>query len=421
MDSDNTANGLVKTIVDELVHGMYVAALDKPWLQSSFLTQGFYVRDADTIRRLAAECTFVYVDPRRRQYVKPELRIVASNAKPKKADPRKIARLTPIAPKAPKIYEDTVSTADELAPAQTSIDDAVAILEPIIEKVQASGNLQLVEVEAAVKPLVASVLRNKDAVAALLRLKKLDDYSYAHSISNAVWAALLGRHIGYPQRQINKLALGCALVDIGKVTLPKELLRIEGPMTDAEWAVLKTHVAAGVAMLESSTIRDKDVINIVKTHHERIDGSGYPEALCGDEIPAMGRIAGIIDTYDAMITERQHAAAMSSYDAINTLNGHADTLFERELVEHLTQAIGLFPTGTLVELNTGEVGVVTAQNAERRLRPKVTLILTDAKQRRPEPLLTDLNSTGDAPSPSMWIKRELARGAYGIEPAEYFS
>jgi HD-GYP domain-containing protein (c-di-GMP phosphodiesterase class II) len=429
MTTVDNESGLSKTPVDDLVLGMYVAKLDRPWLETSFEVQGFYIRDKQTILRLVDECEYVHVDPRRfkRMTSAPNLRIVVSNNAPESEsdDPEKKSNIPvrQIAPRSPEVYLDSVETANETFHAQTSIDDAIAIMQPIVEKVITTGKLQIDQIEAAVSPLVSSVLRNKDAVAALLRMRNLDDYTYSHCISNAVWAAVLGRHLGFKTHQINKLALGCALVDIGKVTIPKELLVKPDKLTESEWGVMHGHVQAGVDILEQSSVDDRDVITMITMHHERIDGSGYPNGLVGKAIPAYGQIAGIIDTYDAMITERPYAEAMSSYQAVHTLHDHAGELFQADLVEHLTQAIGVFPTGTLVELNTGEVGVVTAQNPARRLRPKVNLILNEEKLPRAQPILTDLHEmdTDTDRPPKVWIKRELPQGAFGINADRYFT
>lgn len=425
---DTKERGLNKTPVNDLALGMYVAKLDRPWLETSFELQGFYVRDKATIERLAAECDFVYVDPRlyKSEYAKPQLRVVVSNREPipEKSEGQRAARvvkLRQVAPRKPQRYEDSVDTTDEIVPARTTIDDAIAIMEPIVAKVQSTGKLDIGQVEDAVGPLVSSVLRNKDAVAALLRIRTLDDYTYSHCISNAVWASVLGRHLGYTPEQINKLALGCALVDVGKVSLPEELLTKVDHPTEEEWQIIRNHVPEGLRILQESNVTDRDVMTMVAMHHERIDGSGYPRGLAGNAIPAYGQIAGIIDTYDAMITQRPYATAMTSCDAMHELHGFAGTLFQADLVESLIQAIGVFPTGTLVELNTGEVGVVVAQNPDRRLRPKVNLILGTDKQLRDEPIITDLNASDTDPgiAPSVWIKRELPQRSYGINAERY--
>lgn len=436
--------GLQKVSVENLAFGMYVAKLDRPWLETDFAVQGFHLRDEKTRARLLETCRFVYVDPmkfrrdlsqlgQKHKVVpfdtgrtgKPTLRMVVSNEHlPPRREVPGAGRpaLRRVVPKHPKVYEDRVDVAREFVPARTSVEDAVSILRPVIDKVRRSGKIDVDRVEAAVTPLVDSVLRNKDAVAALLRLRVLDDYTYSHSIANAVWAALLGRQLGYGKKQINRLSLGCSLLDIGKVNIPRELLTKPEAPTEAEWETLRGHVEAGLHMLEESNITDRDVIAMVAMHHERIDGSGYPNGLAGNAIPVSAQIAGIVDTYDAMISNRPYAPARSSYEAVNHLLKQADVLFQKELVEQLIQAIGVFPTGTLVELNTGEVGIVKSQNPQRRLRPKVTLVLNENKQPRKQPLLFDLNDmdTDDERAPKIWIKRELPRGSYTVNAADFF-
>jgi hypothetical protein len=161
---------------------------------------------------------------------------------------------------------------------------------------------------------------------------------------------------------------------------------------------------------------------MVAHHHERHDGSGYPRGLAGDAIPVYGRIAGIVDTYDAMITSRPYASTQSSYGALRQLRSLAGSQFQPELVDQFTQAIGMFPTGTLVLLNTGEVAVVTAQSRVRRLRPEVMIILDAEKRPLPEYRVVDLNrvaATADD-QVSLWIEQGLEPGAYGVDPAEYY-
>jgi HD-GYP domain-containing protein (c-di-GMP phosphodiesterase class II) len=178
-----------------------------------------------------------------------------------------------------------------------------------------------------------------------------------------------------------------------------------------------------VELLRAAPSVDNHIVTMIATHHERFDGSGYPQKLKGDEIPLIGRIAGIVDCYDAMITERSYAKPKSAYDAVRELKRVGGIAFPAELVELFIQAVGVFPNGTLVELNTGEVGVVIGQNRYRRLRPQVTLILDAQKKTREEfptiDLLTCDENSGKT-EPSLWITRGLERGAYGIDPAEYF-
>ena len=285
------------------------------------------------------------------------------------------------------------------------------------------GGLDVPHLQTVVGSMVDSVFRNRDAMGWLARMKSKDDYLYSHSLSASVWALAFGRHLGLDKETLTSLGTGAMLVDIGKTRLPTELLKKSGKPSDEEWRMIYTHVDQGVALLRTASNLDSRIVTMIATHHERFDGSGYPNKLTGDEIPLVGRIAGIIDCYDAMISERTYAKPKSTYDAVRELKRLGGTAFPAELVELFIQAVGVFPTGTLVELNTGEVGVVIGQNRFRRLRPEVMLILDAQKKPREEfttiDLLTCEENTGTA-EPSLWITQGLKRGAYGIDPTEYF-
>ena len=423
MDSGTKSGGLQRVEVDDLSLGMYVAKLDRPWLETSFVLQGFYVRSQDTIVELAAECGYVYVDPRRfdSSAAERKLRLVVSNPDmDKRSHPG--AHHSSIAPREPRTYRDRVELVDEFQPAQTSLEEAIHVLEGVVRKLQNSGGVDIADIESAVRPIVSSVMRNKDALAALLRMKRIDDYTYSHAISSAVWASVFGRELGFSPEDIDLLAVGCATLDIGKTQLPRGLLVQPDAPSEAQWELIKRHPEEGVRLLTGSGELNPIILAMIETHHERHDGSGYPLGLSGISIPVFGRIAGIIDSYDAMITERPYATARSSFNAVMELQKQAGVLFQKELVDYFIKAIGVFPVGTVVELNTGEVGIVVGQDTTRRLRPKVMLILDEDKQPRDEMLITDLGTVDSDPSKplSVWITKELPQTAYGIDPREYF-
>jgi HD-GYP domain-containing protein (c-di-GMP phosphodiesterase class II) len=186
--------------------------------------------------------------------------------------------------------------------------------------------------------------------------------------------------------------------------------------------LLRRHPELGAALVRSNGAADFEVIAVIEAHQERWDGSGYPRGLAGPAIPLVARIAGVVDAYDAMITERPWARARSSFEATQELVDVKDVLFQGALVEQFIQAIGVFPTGALVELNTGEVGIVVRQNATRRLKPEIAIVLDAHKARLPKLRLLDLalgDRSGERDT-ARWVGRELPRGAYGIDSEDYF-
>jgi HD-GYP domain-containing protein (c-di-GMP phosphodiesterase class II) len=254
-------------------------------------------------------------------------------------------------------------------------------------------------------------------------MRGTDDYLYGHALATSVWALSFGRHLGLDKETLTLLGTGAMLLDIGKIRIPPKVLRKPGALDPPEWKLMQMHAAYGARLLRAAPGIDPRILSMVESHHERQDGSGYPSGLKGDQIPLIARIAGIVDSYDAMITNRSHARAKSAYDAVRELTVLSGKGFQAELVELFVQAVGVFPTGTLVELNTGEVGVVIAQNRFRRLRPEVMVILDGAKQVRSEFVTVDLltcEANHDAQQPGLWITQALEPGAHGLDPEEYF-
>jgi HD-GYP domain-containing protein (c-di-GMP phosphodiesterase class II) len=409
---------LVPTAVGDLEVGMYVAELDRPWLGTPFLVQGFHIKDDADIEKLAAHCRFVLVDPRRHEY---------QSAITHKGKPKVATTMSPIdyrgqaneaiALEAP----DRTSMREEVETVKPTLDEITSTVADVYKRIRSGRALHMRSVASVVDPIIASVLRNRSALAALVRIKKKDDYTYSHSISTAVWAVVIGRTLDIELPALRTLAMGCTLMDVGKVALPRELLEKPGALSSDETALVRRHVDASVRILTKTEGVDPRIIEIVQTHHERFDGSGYPQGLSGTAIPLGGRIAGLADSYDAMITPRPYAEPKSSYQAMQELARQRDVRFQGELVERLVQAIGVYPTGSLVELNTGEVAIVHAQNPSRRLKPKVIVILNADKQPLPAAGELDLLELEQRDGPAATrITKELPPGAHGINPEDYY-
>jgi HD-GYP domain-containing protein (c-di-GMP phosphodiesterase class II) len=388
--------------VADLEIGMYVSELDRPWLETPFLFQGFVIRSDEELDALRRHCHLVTVDTR------------GEDAEPATA---------PVEPRRPRRPAEAVRELKAEMKQASGIHMAVfESIESAMGTLRDSGKLDLRRLESAVGPMVASVLRNPAAMSCLMRIRRKGGYLYSHSLASSVWAAVLGREIGLDRDALRAVALGAMLLDVGKTRLPEAILGKPGKLDAAELALVRRHVEYGLDLLKQAGTVDPRVVEMVAYHHERYNGSGYPAGLRGAAIPVYGRMAGIVDTYDAMITSRPYASTQSSYGALRQLRALSNIEFQSELVDQFTQAIGMFPTGTLVLLNTGEVAVVTAQSRIRRLRPEIMIILDADKQPLTEFRVVDLNQispTADDPS-SLWIESGLEPGAFGVDPAEYY-
>ena len=390
---------LVRVPAMSLEPGMFIAELDRPWLETPFALQGFVVRDTSEIIHVSNYVDHVYVDAEYKG--------------------RPLALALAVAPTAPN-PKDRLELSEEFQRTRVSFETAADTLDRVFDSLRAGLQGDISSVQEAVKPLIEGVFRNQEAVAALLRLKESGDYRYHHGISMAVWAAIIGRHLGLHRDELEKLAVGCAMCDVGMTQLPPELLDQAENLTAQQLRIVHAHPIMGAEMVAKSKDIDFEILAIIENHHERMDGSGYPRGIEGAAIPLLARIAGLVDTYDAMITARPYAAARTSHEATQELLDCKGSLFQEALVEQFVQAIGLFPTGTMVELNTGEVAIVVTQNDTRRLKPEVVIVL-DAEKERIAPLrVVDLANQSIAAEGERWIARELLPGTHGISSEEYF-
>ena len=435
------SKSIKKIPANEVKRGMYVTKLDRDWLDSPFLFQGFSVDNDDVIKKLKQTCRYIYVDEERQEAIdEPEIQHTKSTSDTEK--PTVVEERQPQSSvvserfldeiDSPKSFFRWISWAltkkrkapfeKEFRRAVDIFDKAQTTISDVMDTLRDGGELDILSVENTITPMIDSVLRNPDAMACMVSMKKKDDYTYNHALATAVWALVFGRHLGLDHVDLRALATGALLLDVGKTKIPIELLQKEGPLDADEMKEVRRHVEYGLQILNETKNVDSAVETIVRTHHERHDGSGYPDGLAGTDIPVFGRITGIIDTFDAMTSARPYAAAMSTYDVMRYLLDHADKQFQAEIVERFIQVVGMFPTGTIVEMNTGEVAIVMQQNPVRRLRPKVMLILDENKEMREEFPIMDLRVLPvekDNPG-AIWITHGLDFGSFGIDPATYF-
>lgn len=426
--------------------GMFVAQLDRSWLETPFIQRGFVISKDNDIELLRKFCKFVYIDISRSSLPEAKIRQVSAVAneitdpfvpsemrhrdKPRVGVVRRLlgvfSKLDPTGKSGnlilPEHLRTSVPIREEIPNAIAAYESATESMREILVDVKKGRAVNLDKLKAAVTPIVESVLRNPDAIAWLGGLRKREEGHYSFTITAAIWAVILGRHVGFDRQNLINLGMGGVLVDIGNTKISKSIGLKEGELTEEEHALMQMHVAHGVEIVRKIDGLSDDVVAMVSCHHERHDGAGYPEKLEGAEIPVFGRISGVTDCYDAMISTRPYRAAMSSYDAIRELNSLAGTKFQREVVEQFVQALGMFPTGSLVELNTGEVAIVIEQHPTHRLRPNLLIVLDQDKK----PLETNHSlalarlPSGVGERKARWIIQGYQPGAFDIDPKDYF-
>ncbi len=420
----------VKTTVEALEVGMYVSRLDRPWIDTPFDLEGIRIYSKNDIESLKKYTAFVFVDTEKGPTPDPEhwLSISAEdmlfqsndakavvsvniNKTPKKKKINELKKLRKTFYKIESEFEEELKESKEIK--QRIEHD----FKKVLTDLNKGENLDIDALKDGLHAAVSSIIRNPSAFALLAQLEKANEYSYSHALSTSIWCAQFGRHLGFEVAEIEELALGGMLLDLGKSKLPPELLDKNSQITAEEGELIKKHVDYGVRILSKTPGISRNVMSMVATHHERASGKGYPQGLMNDQIPIYGRIAGIVDSYDAMTTSRPYSdVTFSPNDAINELYNLRENSFQGELVEQFIQTVGLYPTGSLVELSSGAVAIVLEVNDLKRMYPTVMIVLDQMK--RPLAEFETVNLADERTG--LMVKKGLQAGAFGIKSEELF-
>ena len=398
--------------VDELQFGVYIAELDRPWTETPFLFQGFILDNDKQLELLKKHCKKVFIDLEKG----PDL----DDPRLRKAGPgNQVSVLATIKNKVK--YEEKVSVNEELPLARQAQQKTETVLKHMLYTIEAGKAIDAPRVKEAVTNMTDSVVRNPDAMLLLAKLKEKGEHTLDRAVGVSIYMITFGRFLQLPRDQLDLLGMVGLLQDVGKVRLPADLLSKTQALTDAELEACKAHVGHSVAILKESPGLPPQLPALASLHHERFDGSGYPRRLKGPEIGLFGVIAGLIDCFDALTHPRPYGEALAPSNALSLLYGWRDTLFDGPLVEQFIQCIGIYPVGAIVEMNTGETGIVIAQNVARRLQPRVMVVLDEkGGQLRPQKILDLARDPKAAPDMPYRIKRTLEKGSVSIDPSEFF-
>lgn len=287
---------------------------------------------------------------------------------------------------------DTVSFDEELTVARKIRGETESLVRDFMGRVKIDGEIMPERINETVGRMVESVFKNQDALASLSRLKTRDDYTYGHCVNVCILSLAIGRHMSLSEGQLNELGVGALLHDIGKMLIPEEILKKPGQLTSAEFGEMQKHTSLGGEILYKTRAITDASRTVPMHHHEKYDGSGYVEGISGQDIHLFARIAAVADVYDAMTSDRVYQKGMSADVALRRMYQFKGVNFEPVLVDRLIKCLGIYPIGTLVELNTGEVAVVSMPNHTDPLKPKVLMLYDRVKKRLPGPVDIDLGS-----------------------------
>ncbi|HHC71813.1 MAG TPA: HD-GYP domain-containing protein [Thiotrichales bacterium] len=396
----------VKVEVADLQVGMYVSRLDRPWIETPFPLQGFFIRSFRDVQNLLPYCQHVYVDVIRGKPPVPREDPLA----PRSSERGNGSASVPVRPLKIRrdVYPDTQPMRRELRQAQRAHRRLVRLLSRWGDT--PPGDEQIPQIQKAVEEVVESVVRNPDALLWLARIQRHSDALFGASARSAVWALVFGRHLGLSPQALEALSLGVLLADVGMTALPGSVRHSNIIIPDAE---LRSHVALGLERLEGVEGIDSVALSVVAAHHERFDGSGYPKGLRGDEISYLAKVAGIAMYFDELL-HPVRGRGITSSQAMEQLYRERDRLFQEQLVSEFIQAIGIYPVGSLVELNTGEIGMVLEQDREHRLQPTILLLFDAGGGRRRRLTTVNLHEQRNDETP-VQIQRAVEPGTLDID------
>nr|WP_297349792.1 HD-GYP domain-containing protein [uncultured Glaciecola sp.] len=241
--------------------------------------------------------------------------------------------------------------------------------------------------------IIDSVFDNADALSCLLMFKDSNEYLVEHAINCAILLAMFANSKGMSQAEVEDLTIAGLLMDIGMTSLPTNLIEKTSELDDADWKIMRSHVDIGLEIVERLDDARPIVLDVIANHHERINGSGYPKAKTASEISVYSQMAGIVDCYDAMISNRQHQRSVSATAALHQLEG--DETLDRELVTEFINAIGLHPVGSLVQLSSHKLAIVSQRNVKQPLNPVVMIFYSMQTQLHTEIVRLDLSQSED--------------------------
>ncbi len=392
----------IRIHISELQIGMYVSQLDRPWLETPFLMQGFLIESMDDIAAVAEYSEHVWIDAVHEEWVAPEVKGTLSG---KKSQPR--------------TYINKVDTRREHAQALEIYREARQMARSLLNGLRFGSVINSTEAKATVKSCVDSVLRNPDALIWMSKIRSQDEYTAEHCLNVCILAIAFGRHLGRSEAELEKLGLCGLLHDVGKMRVPSEVLNKPAKLTEKEFNMIKAHATHGRNLLMASKGIPNSAVDVAYSHHEKVDGSGYPRQLSSAGISDLAKIVAIVDAYDAMTADRCYSEGIPSTEALKIIFKDRGTHFDDRLALEFIKSVGLYPPGTLVELVNGLIAIVFETNAKFRHLPSIIAVNEQQEPLDKKRLIHLAEIEKGLLSKDYLIKRALKDGSFGVSVREY--
>ncbi|MBI4292765.1 MAG: HD-GYP domain-containing protein [Betaproteobacteria bacterium] len=355
-----------KISVRELRPGMYVHDLDCGWMVHPFLRSRFLVSGEKQIQRIIQSgIRELYIDSARG--------LDAADA-PTRTEVESALECDVVEAGRSAATPPRASVDEEIKRARSVLAEANRAIHTLLQDARLGRRVSVEQTEPVVEKIAESVLRNRGALLSLCAIKTKDEYTYLHSVSVCALMMVLCRAVEMDEKSVREAGLGGLLHDVGKMTTPDAILNKPGRLTDEEFALMREHVVAGREILESTPGITPVALTVAAEHHERFDGSGYPHGLKAQAISPMGQLSAIVDVYDAITSDRVYHKGIPAPAALRKLLEWSRMHFNPDSVHIFIKAVGIYPTGSLVLLESGRLAVVVDQSEGSLLEPRVRVV-----------------------------------------------
>lgn len=414
------SNYVLKVPVHDLQRGMYICELDRPWLESPFAFQGFPLQTESDIHSIQKVCDYVMVDVAQSD---PEAFRAPLHEHAKAAVPPRSQGAAEHGGLLGHVFDGFMHRRQHkqlvedihqsVEHSLQTVEETESLVLTIMDDIRLGKVINTPTVKAVVSETVDQIIHNQDAMLLLSSIKNKDNYTREHSLNVAILSIVLGRKLGMSREELEELGLAGMLHDVGKVLTPDEILKKPGKLTPEEYLVMKMHPTQGRDILLSSGITGVP-LEVAHSHHERLDGSGYPRGLKEANIPLCVKMAAIADTFDAITSDRVYGTGRTNIEAFKILQAGGGNHYDSKLVSEFIDAIGVYPPGTVVQLSNGDIGLVVRTNPDSKLRP-VVLIMKDRRLRPVSPRYVDLSDRASGGLEALHIAHMLRAKDVGID------
>ena len=381
---------LKKINVKQLRIGMYIQELCSSWMDSPFWQKSFMLENQASLDKVnISKIQEVWIDTNKGLDTVIDRIVIDASSKPEE-------KLVP-AVKIPMLFKDIrpVSMDEEMVRAVNIVGNSKQAVFSMFNEARMGNAVDADKAMPLVEEIASSVMRNPGALIGLARLKTADDYTYMHSVAVCALMIALSRQLGLDDDKTREAGLAGLLHDIGKMAVDLDILNKPGKLTDAEFISVKEHPAAGHRMLLEANGVGEIALDVCLHHHEKMDGSGYPDRLSGDQISLYARMGAVCDVYDAITSNRPYKQGWCPAESLHKMSEWSKGHLDEAVFQAFVMSIGIYPVGTLVRLQSGRLGVVIEQQVGKSLMsPKVRVFFSTKSSTYITPELLDLAGPG---------------------------